>query len=130
MAFLLDPLMQTLGSEADNLSFLLQMTETILGGHYRDATDASESAARRLHQVVRACGHVFFHLLVMHAQVHAAVHTRRENERGLNPPSIPPSIPHSDASLPRPAAGPDQDAGEPAGGVHARQRPHLLAYLA
>lgn len=67
MAFLLDPLMQTLGSEADNLSFLLQMTETILGGHYRDATDASESAARRLHQVVRVYVWACIILLSCHA---------------------------------------------------------------
>lgn len=53
MTFLLDPLMQTLGPEADNLSFLLQMTETIMAGQYRDATDGTKDAAKRLRNVVR-----------------------------------------------------------------------------
>ena len=61
LAFLLEPLMATLGAEADNLSFLLLMTDTILTG-YKDAAAESEEgeevedgATRRLHQVTMAC---------------------------------------------------------------------------
>ena len=51
--FLLDPLMLTLGSEADNLTFLLLMTETLAA--FRDATDDSDQAALRLRLVVCMC---------------------------------------------------------------------------
>jgi hypothetical protein len=47
----LDSLIQTLG-EADNLAFLLLMTETILSG-YRDATASSLEESKRLRTVVR-----------------------------------------------------------------------------
>jgi hypothetical protein len=54
MAFLLDPLMATLGHEADNLSFLLLLTDTILTSDYVDATMPTSIAARdKLHAVVR-----------------------------------------------------------------------------
>ena len=54
MAFVLDPLMGTLGPEADNLSFLLLMTSTITSNDYYDASAPnSEVATQRLHQVVR-----------------------------------------------------------------------------
>lgn len=53
MGGMLDVLMQTLGSEADNLSFLLLMTNTIISG-YRDASAPSSAiAAKRLRLVVR-----------------------------------------------------------------------------
>jgi len=61
LAFLLEPLMVTLGPEADNLSFLLLMTDTILTG-YKDASTEGEEggedeevATMRLHQVTMAC---------------------------------------------------------------------------
>lgn len=55
MAFLLDPLMATLGHEADNLSFLLLLTDTILTSDYVDATvPTSITAKEKLHAVVRS----------------------------------------------------------------------------
>ncbi len=62
MWFLLEPLMATLGPEADNLSFLLMMTDTIVTG-YKDATctaeggdrEEEEAATIRLHQVTMVC---------------------------------------------------------------------------
>ncbi|TFJ85174.1 hypothetical protein NSK_003597 [Nannochloropsis salina CCMP1776] len=68
LAFVLEPLMATLGTEADNLSFLLLMTDTILT-RYKDASAAikmqekeknsaineDDVATERLHQVTHVC---------------------------------------------------------------------------
>ena len=45
MAFVLDPLMGTLGPEADNLSFLLLMTSTITSNDYYDASAPNSEVA-------------------------------------------------------------------------------------
>jgi len=46
-----DPLVKTLGKEADNVAFLMQMTETILLG-YRDAIAPDAISTERLLTVV------------------------------------------------------------------------------